>query len=144
MGWALSGNLFESGVVAGRWSATFTSQFADLTATEVIDQIEDENGRLHPQLVLGHRVVVDAADDDVPEPASLALMGLALSSMAVAIRRRRPRRVDAESAARTRYRRGAEGHGAEGHSFAPCVRVSRLRASLSWGRPGATRSALAW
>jgi hypothetical protein len=91
VGWKLSGNVLENGVVAGLWSATFTSQFADQTAAELLNQIEDESVGFVRNSYSATVVVTPSGtpgQTDVPEPASLVMMGLAMSGMAVAIRRR--------------------------------------------------------
>jgi hypothetical protein len=83
---AASGNWYENGVLLGTWTATFTTPLDQDTAESALKQIEDEG---FVQSSWAADFTVNANQQNVPEPASLVLMGLAMSGMGVAMRRRR-------------------------------------------------------
>ena len=66
------------------WSAAFTTQFATMSSGEILAMIDDEG---FGESSYSAQFVVDVTP--VPEPASMVLTGLALSGMAMFIRRRR-------------------------------------------------------
>ncbi len=73
-----------SGDPVSYWSAAFTTQFATLSSGEILAMIDDEG---FVESAYSAQFVVDVTP--VPEPASMVLTGLALSGMAMFIRRRR-------------------------------------------------------
>jgi hypothetical protein len=73
-----------SGDPASFWSAAFTTQFATMSSGEILAMIDDEG---FVESSYSAQFVVDVTP--VPEPASMVLTGLALSGMAMVIRRRR-------------------------------------------------------
>ena len=84
-------NFYERGAAAGLSSPAF---IPDQRAAELNAQVEDETPTWTPgpmslfAFPSTSSSMDDATTADVPEPAGLALMGLALSSVALAIRRR--------------------------------------------------------
>ncbi len=81
----MSGTVSDgSGDPVSFWSAAFTTQFADKNSGMILAEIDDEG---FVQNSYSAHFVVDVVP--VPEPASMLLTGLALSGMAMVIRRRR-------------------------------------------------------
>lgn len=77
----------EMGEVSS-WTGKFTSQLDQLTSGEALGQIlDDELGYVQSSWSAEFTVIPE--DKPVPEPASMILTGLAMSAMAVALRRRR-------------------------------------------------------